>query len=95
MGADARAQDRVSRTPGALRATISSWQSYRKISPTGKVPCLVDGDIVVWESLAIVEYLAERHAGVWPAQAGARAWARSAGGGDARRIRRIARAAVR
>ena len=56
----------------------SSWQSYRKISPSGKVPCLVDGDSVVWESLAIMEYLAERHAGVWPAQAGARAWARSA-----------------
>ena len=55
----------------------SSWQSYRKISPTGKVPCLVDGATVVWDSLAIVEYLAERHV-VWPAEAGARAWARSA-----------------
>lgn len=47
-------------------------------SPTGKVPCLHDGDRVVWESLAIAEYLAESHAGVWPADAGARAWARSA-----------------
>jgi len=56
----------------------SSWQSYRRISPTGKVPCLVDGGTVVWDSLAITEYLAERHAGVWPAQAAARAWARSA-----------------
>src|SRR6266404_4623472 len=56
----------------------SSWQSYRKISPAGKVPCVVDGDIVVWESLAIMEFLAERHAGVWPAPAAARAWARSA-----------------
>src|SRR5260370_34373693 len=56
----------------------SSWQSYRKISPTGKVPCLVDGDIVVWGSLAIMEYLAERHAGRWPAPVGAPAWARSA-----------------
>jgi glutathione S-transferase len=56
----------------------SSWQSFRKISPSGKVPCLVDGDTVVWDSLAIVEYLAERHEGVWPAQAGARAWARCA-----------------
>jgi glutathione S-transferase len=55
----------------------SAWQSYRKISPTGKVPCLVDGDTVVWDSLAIAEYLAERHPGVWPAEAGARAWARS------------------
>jgi len=56
----------------------SAWQSYRKISPAGTVPCLVDGDTVVWDSLAIAEYLAERHQGVWPADAGARAWARSA-----------------
>jgi glutathione S-transferase len=56
----------------------SSWQSYRKISPTGNVPCLVDADTVVWDSLAIVEYLAERHDVVWPAQTAARAWARCA-----------------
>jgi glutathione S-transferase len=56
----------------------SSWQSYRKISPSGKVPCLMDGDTVVWDSLAITEYLAERHDVVWPAHAGTRAWARSA-----------------
>ena len=54
------------------------WVAYRRISPNGKVPCLIDGDSTVWESLAIVEYLAERHAGVWPAAAPARAWARSA-----------------
>lgn len=56
----------------------SSWQGFRKISPSGKVPCLIDGETVVWESLAIVEYLAERHAAVWPAAGTARAWARSA-----------------
>jgi glutathione S-transferase len=56
----------------------SSWHDYRKISPSGKVPCLVDGDTVVWDSLAIAEYLAERHATVWPVSAGARSWARSA-----------------
>jgi glutathione S-transferase len=55
-----------------------SWQSFRKISPTGKVPCLVDGDTVVWDSLAIAEYLAERHDTVWPKHPAARAWARSA-----------------
>ena len=42
------------------------------------MPCLVDGDTVVWESIAIFEYLAERHPGVWPADAAARAWSRSA-----------------
>jgi glutathione S-transferase len=57
---------------------LSRWQSLRSISPSGKVPCLVDGARVVWESLAIIEYLAERHDRVWPADAAARAWARSA-----------------
>ncbi len=47
-------------------------------SPSGKVPCLHDGGRIVWDSLAIAEYLAERHPGVWPADADARAWARSA-----------------
>lgn len=45
----------------------------------GKVPVLVDGDRVVWDSLAILEYLSEQHlAGRgWPAEAGARAVARA------------------
>jgi glutathione S-transferase len=56
----------------------AQWEDFRRISPSGKVPCLVDGPTVVWDSLAIAEYLAERHAGVWPADSNARAWARSA-----------------
>lgn len=55
-----------------------NWGRYRAFSPTGKVPCLVDGQQVVWDSLAIAEYLAERHVGVWPAASEARAWARCA-----------------
>ena len=47
-------------------------------SPSGKVPVLVDGRRTVWDSLAIAEYLAESHPGVWPADADARAWARCA-----------------
>jgi glutathione S-transferase len=57
---------------------VSGWDTYRKISPNGKVPCLIDGETVVWDSLAIAEYLAEREAKVWPASREARAWARSA-----------------
>jgi len=53
------------------------WQNFRKISPSGKVPYLVKGSIAVWDSLAILEYLAERHP-IWPTKASARAWARSA-----------------
>jgi glutathione S-transferase len=52
--------------------------AFRAFSPTGKVPCLVDGAITVWDSLSITEYLAERHADVWPAEVVTRAWARSA-----------------
>ncbi len=54
------------------------WQPFRALSAAAKVPCLVDGTQVIWESLSIVEYLAERHAGVWPEDRVARAWARSA-----------------
>ncbi len=57
---------------------VSSWDAYRQLSPNGKVPCLVDGTMVVWDSLAIVEYLAEQYPAVWPADRNTRAWARSA-----------------
>jgi glutathione S-transferase len=56
----------------------SSWASYRGFSPNGRVPCLVDGEQIVWDSLAIIEYVAESYPRVWPSDKGARAWARSA-----------------
>lgn len=56
----------------------SNWEAFRKFSPTGLVPCLVDGERNIWDSLGIVEYLAERHQGVWPDNEVARAWARCA-----------------
>jgi glutathione S-transferase len=46
-------------------------------SPSGLVPTLHDGDTVIWDSLAIAEYLAERHTGMWPDDRATRAWARS------------------
>ena len=52
--------------------------AFRTVSPSGRVPCLHDGDAVVWDSLAIVEYLADDHPAVWPSNRTARAWARSA-----------------
>jgi len=51
---------------------------FSQFSPTAKVPCLHAEGLVVWDSLAIVEFLAERHAGVWPADVAARTWARCA-----------------
>ena len=49
------------------------------VSPVGKVPALVDGDLVVWDTLAIAEYLAEKFPDqqLWPADIKARARARS------------------
>jgi glutathione S-transferase len=49
------------------------------ITPAGTVPVLLDGDFAVWDSLAICEYVAERHpqARLWPADPHARARARS------------------
>lgn len=51
---------------------------FRSFSPSGQVPCLIDGGRAIWDSLAITEYLAERHPTVWPADDVARAWARCA-----------------
>ena len=50
-----------------------------KVSGPGKVPALADGDVHVWESLAILDYLAEKFpdAGLWPSDPKARAYARA------------------
>ena len=63
--------------------SFGSGSQFRKtmdtLSPVGKVPVLVDGDVVVWDTLAIAEYLAEQFPSkqLWPAEARARARARS------------------
>jgi len=58
--------------------TEDSWEVYKKRCPGGLVPWLQDGDREIWDTLAITEYLAERHTGVWPGDESVRAWARSA-----------------
>jgi glutathione S-transferase len=54
-------------------------QRILDVNPAGKVPALIDGDVTVWDSLAIIEYLAERcpEARLWPEAREARAHARS------------------
>ena len=54
-------------------------QRVGPISPSGKVPVLVDDGLVVWDTLAIAEYAAEKfpHAGLWPTASAPRARARS------------------
>ena len=54
-----------------------SHDTFRAFSPTGRVPLLVDGKVEVWDSLAIVEHVAETHPALWPADIVARAYARS------------------
>src|ERR1043165_174565 len=46
-----------------------SKEAILQHSPAGKVPILVDGKATVWDSLAILEYLAERNRKLWPADA--------------------------
>ena len=54
-------------------------RTIRAVNPAGTVPALVDGDLVVWDTLAIAEYLAEQYPELhlWPREAPARARARS------------------
>lgn len=52
--------------------------AFTSFSPTAKVPCLHENESVVWDSLAIIEYVAEVHPDLWPRSRAARAWARCA-----------------
>jgi len=55
-----------------------SEAAIRVHSPSGLVPVLKDGDVVVWDSLAISEYLAEKAPGLWPSDPVARGLVRAA-----------------
>ena len=55
-----------------------NYEDFRKFSPTGQVPLLIDGARSVPDSLGITLYLADRHPGVWPAEEEARIFAQGA-----------------
>ncbi len=57
--------------------TPSTREDLEKHSPSGRVPVLTHGELVVWDSLAICEYIAELSGRGWPADPVARAVARS------------------
>lgn len=63
----------------SFEADSSFKNTVNAVTPTGKVPVLVDGDLVVWDTLAIAEYLAEQFPDqtLWPRDKAARARARS------------------
>ncbi len=52
-------------------------ERYKTFSPSGKAPCLQDQECIIWDSLAIIEYLAEQHPQVFSQDRLARAWSRS------------------
>ncbi len=60
-------------------ARPDSREKILRYSPSGRVPCLIDADLTVFDSLAICEYVNERHAGgtLWPRDVKMRAQARS------------------
>jgi glutathione S-transferase len=60
----------------ALRRPETKAEILR-YSSAGRVPILRDGDTVVWGSLAILEYLAEKRPQLWPSDPAQRAKARS------------------
>ena len=56
-------------------AGLDNYEEFRRFSPAGTVPALIDGERTVWDSLGITLYLADRYPGVWPAEEAAKTWA--------------------
>lgn len=62
-----------------LLARPESKEKILRYSPSGRVPCLIDGELTVFDSLAVCEYVNEQHAdgALWPRDVAMRAQARS------------------
>jgi glutathione S-transferase len=63
----------------SMEAGSQFKNAIHKVNPAGRVPCLVDDGLVVWDTLAIAEYLAEKYPAkkLWPPGVAERARARS------------------
>lgn len=59
-------------------AKPDNYNDFRKFSPTGQVPLLIDGARLIPDSLGIALYLADRHPGIWPTDDEARIFAQGA-----------------
>lgn len=59
-------------------AKPDNYEDFRRFSPTGQVPVLIDGERVIADLLAIALYLADRHPGIWPEGEEARVYAQGA-----------------
>ena len=62
-----------------LYAEAADKRRILSVTPSGKLPALIDGDVTVWDSLAIIEYIAEKFPDrrLWPEDRAQRAHARS------------------
>jgi glutathione S-transferase len=58
--------------------TLETAAMLKPYGPSGQCPVLIDGDVKVWDSLAICEYLAEKVPDLWPKEPKLRAYGRSA-----------------
>lgn len=63
------------RVDAGMAFGVVDTPEYRAMNPNGRVPTLVDGDLTLWESNAIVRYLAAKHdaGGLWPTDPATRA----------------------
>lgn len=63
------------RRDAGMEFGVVDTPEYRKLNPNGRVPTLVDGDLALWESHAIIRYLAAKFgpASLYPEEIGARA----------------------
>lgn len=59
-------------------ASPETPSTFGALSPSAKMPVLVSNGFSIWDTLSIVEYLAEEYPAVWPLEKVNRAWARSA-----------------
>jgi glutathione S-transferase len=55
-----------------------SYNKFKKISPSGKLPCLIYDDTTVWDSLAIIEHIGDIYPDIWPKNRAAKLWSKSA-----------------
>jgi glutathione S-transferase len=78
-----RAYLALSATPAKFETIViildvpGTTEEILKVNPTGRVPVLYDGDLAIWDSLAICEYAHEQFGNLWPADRAQRARARS------------------
>src|SRR5262249_46266152 len=75
FGSSASSVSPMSTSPPAAASAGSTSRRFGRLNPHGRVPLIEDGDLAVWESHAILRYLAARYDrnGLWSADPAERA----------------------